>query len=101
MDEGAAAAGELDAPRWESLSIFTLITARRNAVLGMRRGWLMLCFCRSFCRECEALAGLILHSVHNRDGESAQRSGAACRFNAEWVLLTVLKVLGDVAIHWK
>lgn len=42
MDEGAS---ELDAPHRESLLMFMLITACRNAVLGLRRGRLMLCFC--------------------------------------------------------
>lgn len=45
MDEGASAAGELDAPRWENLSIFMLITTGKNGVFGMKWGWLMLWFC--------------------------------------------------------
>lgn len=45
MDEGAAAAGELDAPRWENLSIFMLITTTENGVFGEERGRLMWRFC--------------------------------------------------------
>lgn len=40
MDEGAAAAGELDAPRWENLSIFMLITTTKKLSLGWNGvGW--------------------------------------------------------------
>lgn len=88
MDEGAASAGELDAPRWENLSIFMVITASVWDETGLADAEVLLedleAFTgnvqRWFAKYCTVGTSVNINDNKKRGERGVKR--ASCCFNA-------------------